>query len=89
MTGSSTLYTMGTALNLARNNGATVEVLVEGHWLSGRVASIDSHGVVLTNDGMGHSIIRVDKITAVNLRPAAAAPHTAGDTESRLATIQS
>lgn len=86
MTGS-TLYTMGTALNLARNNGATVEVLVEGHWLSGRVASIDSHGVVLTNDGMGHSIIRVDKITAVTLRPGTAAPRHEPDT--RLATIPS
>lgn len=85
MTGS-TLYTMGTALNLARANGATVEVLVEGHWLSGRVASIDSHGVVLTTDGMGHSIVRVDKITAVNLKTAATSPQrNSADVESVVA----
>jgi sRNA-binding regulator protein Hfq len=83
---------MGTALNLARNNGATVEVLVEGHWLSGRVASIDSHGVVLTNDGMGHSIIRVDKITAVNLKAADTGRHAPSEnareaSEVRVASI--
>ncbi|MFZ2503708.1 MAG: hypothetical protein WAW88_13675 [Nocardioides sp.] len=71
MTGSSTIYTMGTALNLAHSNGATVEVLVEGHWIIGRVASIDSHGVVLTTDGLDHSIVRLDKITAINVKGAA------------------
>ncbi len=73
MTGSM-LYTIGTALNLAQSYGALFEVLVEGHWLSGRVASLDGQGVVLATDGHGHSIVRIEKIAAVNVRTAAAAP---------------
>ncbi len=46
----SVLYTVGTALNRAQSNGTPVQVLVEGQWLSGQVAAVDGHGVVLTSD---------------------------------------
>ena len=42
----SMLYTIGTALNRARDNGFGVEVLVEGMWLRGRVLAVDG--------GLGH-----------------------------------
>jgi sRNA-binding regulator protein Hfq len=47
MSSDSTIYTIGTALNRARDNDIPVRVLVEGEWLSGRVVAVDGFGVVL------------------------------------------
>ena len=47
MSSDSVLYTIGTALNRAHDNDVPVQILVEGQWLSGRVAAVDGHGVVL------------------------------------------
>ena len=46
-TGSSMQYTIGTALDRARERGLGVEVLTEGHWLAGTIAAADGLGVVL------------------------------------------
>jgi hypothetical protein len=66
-TGSSMQYTIGTALDRARDRGLEVEVLVEGHWLTGSVAASDGIGVVLDREGVEHFVVRLDRIAAVRV----------------------
>lgn len=68
---SSMLYTIGTALNRARENDFAVEILVEGTWLSGRILAVDGFGLCLHSDDDVHSVIRVESISAVTVRAAA------------------
>lgn len=75
MYGDSVLYTIGTALGRALDNGVAVQLLVEGQWLSGRVAAVDGHGVVLHSDDSEHAVVRMGSISAV--RVFAAAPNHA------------
>ncbi len=63
----SVLYTIGTALNRAHDNDVPVSILVEGQWLSGRVAAVDGHGVVLHADDSEHSVIRMGSVSAVRM----------------------
>jgi hypothetical protein len=63
----SVLYTVGTALNRAYDGGVQVQVLVEGQWLSGRVAAIDGHGVVLHSDDSEHAVVRMGSVAAVRV----------------------
>ena len=68
----SVLYTIGTALNRAHDNNVDVQILVEGQWLTGRVAAVDGHGVVLhsTSNEAGvaeHSVIRMGSVSAVRV----------------------
>ena len=69
---SSIVYTIGTALDRAREGGMRVEVLVEGQWLEGHVAASDGHGVVLENGTDDHVVVRLERVSAV--RVAARAP---------------
>ncbi len=64
---SSILYTIGTALNRAHENDVAVQVLVEGQWLSGRVAAVDGHGLVLHSDELEHSVVRIENVAAVRI----------------------
>ena len=64
---SSILYTIGTALNRAHENEASVEVLVEGQWLLGRVAAVDGHGLVLHSEDFEHSVVRIERVSAVRV----------------------
>jgi hypothetical protein len=64
---SSIVYTIGTALDRAREGGMLVEVLVEGHWLEGLVVASDGHGVVLENGGDDHVVVRLENISAVRV----------------------
>jgi hypothetical protein len=64
---SSMLYTMGTALDRAADSGVGVSILVEGAWVEGQVAAVDSMGVVLENPDGNHAVIRVDRIAAVKV----------------------
>jgi hypothetical protein len=66
-TGSSMQYTIGTALDRAREGGLEVEVLVENHWLAGNVAAQDGLGVVLDREGFEHFVVRLDQISAVRV----------------------
>jgi len=68
----SMLYTIGTALNRARAEGQSVDLLVEGAWLAGRVVASDSQGVVL-EDGSTHVVVRLDRIAVVRVQGAGAA----------------
>ena len=62
----STLFTIGTALRRAETNSLPVEVLVRGHWLSGNVAGLDGHGLVLSTHSE-HSVVRLESIIAVRI----------------------
>jgi hypothetical protein len=63
----SMIYTVGTALRLAEQSDATVEILVEGQWLSGRVVTVDGQGVVLASDKLEHAVVRIQSISAVKV----------------------
>jgi len=65
---SSMQYTIGTALERAREAGHMVEVLVDGHWITGLVAASDGLGVVLDNHGLEHCIVRLEGIKAVRVQ---------------------
>ncbi len=65
--GDSTIYTVGTALRLAQQSDAAVDILVEGQWLAGRVLSVDGHGVVLASDNREHAVVRIEAISAVKV----------------------
>jgi sRNA-binding regulator protein Hfq len=62
----SMLYTIGTALNHARDNGLTVHLLVGGQWVSGLVTAVDGFGVLLSSEG-DHAVIRVEAVSAVRI----------------------
>jgi hypothetical protein len=70
---SSIQYTIGTALNRAREGSLLVQLLVEGHWLEGLVVANDGHGVVLENGTDEHCVIRLERVSAV--RVGTEAPH--------------
>ena len=63
----STIYTIGTALNRARDNDIPVQVLVGGLWMTGHVVIVDGHGVVLRSDAMEHAVVRMDAVSAVRI----------------------
>ena len=65
---SSMQYTIGTALERARENGHLVEVLVEGDWICGQVVAGDGQGIVLEGRTEEHSIVRLERISAVKVR---------------------
>lgn len=60
-------YTMGTALSRAHEGRHLVDILVENHWMSGRVVALDGMGVVLA-EGQDHCVVRVERISAVRVR---------------------
>jgi hypothetical protein len=63
-------YTIGTALSRAQEQGHRVEVLAEGHWLTGLVVASDGVGVVLDDGGTDHAIVRLESVAAVRVRTA-------------------
>ena len=66
MHGSSTMFTVGTALRRAEDNHLPVEVLVHGQWLRGNVAGLDGEGVVLSTHSE-HSSVRLESVSAVRI----------------------
>lgn len=68
----STIYTIGTALNRAKETGVSVELLLGGEWVAGMVSALDGHGIVLLGETGELSIIRLSSIDAVRIRQAAA-----------------
>lgn len=79
MNSDSTIYTIGTALNRARDNASRVEILVEGMWVGGHVLAVDGFGVVLEADDDQHSVVRVESISAVTVCTAAPQRHAIGE----------
>lgn len=68
----SMLYTIGTALDRAHQEGSSVDLLVEGAWVTGRVVASDSQGVVL-EDGVTHVVVRLDRVAVVRVQGAGTA----------------
>ena len=64
---SSVQYTIGTALERAREGGLLVQVLVEGHWLAGLVVASDGHGVVIEDGADDHCVVRLERVSAVRV----------------------
>lgn len=71
MNSDSLIYTIGTALNRAKDNQSRVDLLVEGMWVGGHVLAVDGFGVVLEADDDQHSVVRIESIAAVTVRSAA------------------
>lgn len=71
-------YTVGSSLSRAESSGQTVDVLVEGQWLSGVVVGLDALGVVLAEEGSLPWTIRLEKVSVVRLRPSVQSPLTSG-----------
>jgi hypothetical protein len=76
--GSSLQYTIGTALDRARERGQPVEILAEGQWLCGTVVANDGVGVLIENNAEDHAIIRLETIAAVRVRTGALVPSPRG-----------
>ena len=66
---SSVIFSMGTALNRAKDHGLPVSVLVANDWLRGRVLALDSHGLLLESDELEHCMVRLEAVTAVRVSP--------------------
>lgn len=64
---SSMLYTMGMALDRAKDNDFSVRVLVDGSWLEGGIAAYDGTGLVLESPSGQHSVVKADRIAAVTV----------------------
>ncbi|MFC4785254.1 hypothetical protein ACT8ZV_12310 [Nocardioides sp. MAHUQ-72] len=62
----SMLYTIGTALNHARDHALEVDLLVGGQWMTGVVAAVDGFGVLLVSDG-DHAVVRAEAVSAVRI----------------------
>lgn len=86
MSFTSTIYTMGTALGLARDNRIPCKLLVDGHWMHGYVQATDGHGVVLDTDGTEHCVVRMDRISAVRMMTAAPAAASTKEIRQRCQT---
>lgn len=65
---SSMQYTIGTALERAREHGHPVRVLVEGQWIGGLVVASDGIGVVLEDEDFEHAVVRLEHISAVRVQ---------------------
>lgn len=63
----STIYSIGTVLDRARDSDLAVDVLAEGQWFSGRVMLVDGHGLVLDTGDHGYAVIRIANIAAVRV----------------------
>lgn len=83
---SSGQFTVGSSLSRAESSGQSVDVLVEGQWLSGTVIGLDSLGVVIAEDGSLPWTIRLDKVSVVRVRAAAERPVAQGQLVS--ATVE-
>jgi hypothetical protein len=63
----SLLFTIGTALSRAHQEGLSVQVLVDGQWIAGQVAWQDGQGVLLVSDTDEHAVVRLASVSAVKV----------------------
>jgi hypothetical protein len=71
MSSDSMVYTMGTALHRAKDLNMRVQILLQGHWLSGRVIDLDGQGLVLEREDTDHVVVRLDIVAAVRVNGSA------------------
>ena len=67
MFGSSSMLTVGAALDRAQTDGLLVQVSVSGEWLSGRVVNNDQHGVAFLEATGDVCVFRPDAIAGVRM----------------------
>jgi hypothetical protein len=67
MFGSTTLLTVGHALDRAMDEGLPVRLHVGGEWISGRVVSHDGHGVAILEGNGDMCVFRPEAITGVRI----------------------
>lgn len=60
-------YTIGSALQRACDAGQVVDLLVDNHWVSGRIAGLDGLGVVLEGDHHERSVVRLERVAVVRV----------------------
>lgn len=75
MSSSSMLYTMGMAISRAMDLGYDVSVLIDGNWLHGHVAAHDGTGLVLEQEDLTHSVIKMERVCAVTIHAASPYHH--------------
>lgn len=85
MSSSSTVYTIGTALNRAFENQVAVAVLVNGEWLEGEIVALDGYGIVLDREGTDHYVVKLDSICVVHVKSAAPMTSSAESKQSETA----
>lgn len=66
--GSSAQLTIGTAIQRASESGHQVRLLVDGHWLVGRIVAADGYGVVLEAEDGVHTVARLERVAAITLQ---------------------
>jgi hypothetical protein len=62
----STVFTIGSALRQAENDGVPVKLMVDGEWFDGEVAGLDGDGVLLESPD-GEVVVRLTSISVVRL----------------------
>ena len=67
MYGSSTLLTVGHAIDRAKEQGMTVRMNVAGEWVTGIIVSSDGHGVAMLEPSGELCVARHDAIICVRL----------------------
>ena len=75
MFGSTTLLTVGHALDRAKDEGLTVRVNVGGEWVSGRILNSDGHGVAILESNGDLCVVRQEAVSAVRMPSRESAPH--------------
>jgi hypothetical protein len=71
--------TVGSALGRAWDQNQDVDVLIEGIWLSGRIAALDGLGVVIDGESFERYVIRLEHISVVRIRGVAGQPAMPGN----------
>jgi hypothetical protein len=66
--GTSMQITVGSTLGRAWDQNQEVDVLVEGHWLGGRIAALDGTGIALDSDDFERYVVRLEMISVVRIR---------------------
>jgi len=71
---SSMQVTIGSTLGRAWDQEQEVDLLVEGHWFTGRVTNLDGLGVSVDGDNFERYVVRLENIAAVRIRGVASEP---------------
>ena len=66
--GSSMQVTIGSTLSRAWDQSQDVDVLVQGQWLSGRIANLDGMGLAIDSDNFERYVVRLEMISVVRIR---------------------
>jgi hypothetical protein len=66
--------TIGSTLSRAWDQNQEVDLLVEGHWFTGRVTNLDGMGVSVDGQNFERYVLRLENIAAVRIRGAAHEP---------------